>query len=42
MDDGAIVECFRAVSLDAGAMDLTSLIGSPAERKKSQPDRSRD
>jgi RNA polymerase sigma-70 factor (ECF subfamily) len=42
MDDGAIVECFRAVSLDAGAMDLASLIGNPAERKKSQPDRSRE
>jgi RNA polymerase sigma-70 factor (ECF subfamily) len=40
MDDGAIEECFRSVSADAGALDVTGLIGPVAVRKNAEFDRS--
>ncbi|HEX5069783.1 MAG TPA: sigma-70 family RNA polymerase sigma factor [Vicinamibacterales bacterium] len=40
MDDGAIEECFRSVSADAGALDVTGLIGPVAVRKNAAFDRS--
>lgn len=41
MDDGAIEECFRSVAADAGALDVTGLIGPVAVRKNAELDRSR-
>jgi len=40
MDERAIEECFRSVSADAGALDVTGLIGPVAVRKNAELDRS--
>jgi hypothetical protein len=47
MDDEAVAECFRAVSSDAGPLDLRDLLGpaaappaAPAGRKDPRPGRS--
>jgi len=47
MDDAAVAECFRAVSADAGPLDLRELLGpavtpaaAPAGRKDPRPGRS--
>jgi RNA polymerase sigma-70 factor (ECF subfamily) len=41
LDDGALSECFRSVTEDAGALDLAELLGKTADRKKLSPNRSK-
>jgi RNA polymerase sigma factor (sigma-70 family) len=40
LSDAQIAECFESASEDAGPLDLRQLLGDPAARKKSPPDRS--
>jgi DNA-directed RNA polymerase specialized sigma24 family protein len=41
LDEGAIRECFETVTDDPESLDLELLVGSPAGRKKTGPDRSK-